>query len=52
MSGRHVAPVYGVAASGKRGALQIMSFIDFTGERIVAHRAVVDFVSSFAMGGG
>ena len=50
LSGRHVAPVYGVAASGRRGSLQIMSFIDFTGDRICAHRAVIDFVSSLDLG--
>lgn len=50
LSGTHVAPVYGVAASGRHGALQIMSFLDFDGERIAAHRAVIDFVSSIAMG--
>ena len=50
LSGRHVAPVYGVAASGRRGSLQIMSFMDFVGGRICAHRAVVDFVSSLGMG--
>ena len=50
LSGRHVAPVYGVAASGRRGSLQIMSFMDFAGERICAHRAVIDFVSSLGIG--
>lgn len=50
LAGRHVEPVYGVAPSGRRGSLQIMSFLDFAGERVVAHRAVIDFVSSIAMG--